>query len=287
MRMFLKMAAVLLFAVSATLYINGCTSAEQTTAKLAFQQGDYAKAEKEFEIEVIQNPANEEAWYYLGASRIMLKKYPAADSAFQRYRKLGKNSYSGEILEAWTSRYNTGADKFEAGQKTKDTDVKLKDFQDAIDEFEVCKIILPDSTVVDKIIKSIESKMAAFTVNPMIDKGVAYDSLGQYEEALGQYNQALQKVDKGSDMYDVIAYDIAVSNLKWGEKLRNANSEDAAYKEKYKAAMPYLEDLTNSKDVKTKITAYDLLVQVYANLGMNDKALEAMKIRDQLKAENK
>ncbi len=287
MRMFLKIAAVAVFAVTATIYINGCTSAEQTTAKLAFQQGDYAKAETEFQKETVQNPANEEAWYYLGASRIMLKKYPEADDAFKQYRKIGKNSYSGEILEAWTSRYNNGADLFEKGQKTKDLDVKLKNFQDAIDEFKVCKIILPDSVVVDKIIKSIETKMAAFTVNPMIDKGVAYDSLGQYEEAIGQYNQALAKVDKGSDMYDVIAYDIAVSNLKWGEKLRNANSDDPAYKDKYKAAMPYLEDLTNSKDVKTKITAYDLLVQVYANLGMNDKALDAMKIRDQLKANNK
>jgi tetratricopeptide (TPR) repeat protein len=283
MRLVFKSVVILIFAAAAAVYVNGCTSAEQTTAKLAFQQGDYQKAEKEFQIEVTQNPANEEAWYYLGASRIMLKKYPEADDAFIQYRKIGKNSFRDEILDAWTKRYNAGADKFEAGQKVKDQDVKLKDFQDAIDEFKVCKIILPDSTVVDGIIKSIDGKIAGYTVNPIIDKGVTYDSLGQYDQAITQYNLALQKVEKGSAMYEVVAYDIAVSNLKWGEKLRNANSDDPAYKDKYSAAMPYLEDLTKSKDVKTQYTAYDLLVQVYANLGMNDKALDAMKVRDSLK----
>jgi tetratricopeptide (TPR) repeat protein len=279
--------SIALVLLIAAVYVNGCTTAEQTTAKLAFQQGDYAKAETEFAKETVQNPANEEAWYYLGASRLILKKYDDAKVAFDQYRKIGRNSYSNEILEAWTNRFNRAAEAFELGQKTKDNDIKLNKFREAIDEFKVCKIILPDSVVVDQYIKSIDSKIAVVTVNPIIDKGVEFDKDGKYEEAIAEYNKALAKVDKGSATYEVVIYDISISQLKWGEKLRTANSEDPAYKEKFKAAQPYLEELRDSKDKDTKIKAYDLLVQVYANLGMNAEALDAMKKRDELKGENK
>ena len=69
--------------------------------------------------------------------------------------------------------------------------------------------------------------------------------------------------------------------------MRETNSEDQAYKDKYTAALPYLEELTSSKDKDNKLNAYELLIQVYANLGMNDKAQDAIKMRDQLKNENK
>ncbi len=280
MRLLLKSVTIFLFVIAAAIYINGCSSAEQTTAKLAFNQGDYAKAETEFLKETQQNPQNEEAWYYLGASRIQLRKYPEADEAFKQYRKIGKNTFANEILDGWTKRFNTAADEFTKGQKETVVDAKLKDFNDAIDDFKVCKVILPDSTVVDGLIASIESKIAVITMNPIIDKGVAYDSLGQYEEAIGQYNKAMEKIDKGSSTYEVVAYDMAVSYLKWGEKLRNANGDDPAYKDKYKAALPYLEGLTDTKDPKTRFTIYDLLVKVYVNLDMMDKAKDAQAKRD-------
>jgi tetratricopeptide (TPR) repeat protein len=125
MKLFFRSVSIALVLLIAAVYMNGCTTAEQTTAKLAFQQGDYAKAETEFAKETVQNPANEEAWYYLGASRLLLKKYDDAKVAFDQYRKIGKNTYSNEILEAWTNRFNRAADAFELGQKTKDNDIKL------------------------------------------------------------------------------------------------------------------------------------------------------------------
>jgi hypothetical protein len=69
--------------------------------------------------------------------------------------------------------------------------------------------------------------------------------------------------------------------------MRTDNDQDPAYKEKYSAALPYLEELAESTDKQNKLLAYELLVQVYGNLGMSDKAMDAIKIRDQLRAENK
>lgn len=287
MKLLFKTLSISLFGLFLTAYIAGCSSAEQTTAKLAFQQKDYAKAETEFDKEVKQNPANEEAWFYLGASRVLLNKIDAADLAFKEYRKIGKNTFAPDMADLWTGFYNKGADLFNTAQKTADNDAKVKYYNNAIEQFKICKVILPDSTEVDKFINASQNKIAMLTVNPDIEKGVKLDSLGKFDEAVAAYNKALEKTDKGSVIYEIIANDISISYLKWGEKLRTDSPDDPGYKEKYRAAMPFLEDLKESKDIKTKIQAYDLLVSVYGNLGMNDKAKDAIDMRDKLKAENK
>ncbi len=125
------------------------------------------------------------------------------------------------------------------------------------------------------------------TVNPTIEKGVKLDSLGKFEEAVAEYNKALEKIDKSSVIYEIVANDIAISYVKWAEKIKTDNPDDPSFKDKYTAAMPFCEDLTKSKDKKTQILAYDLLVVVYANLGMTDKAKDAIDKRDALKKENK
>jgi hypothetical protein len=80
---------------------------------------------------------------------------------------------------------------------------------------------------------------------------------------------------------------MGLAYLKWGESIREANKEtnpeDQSYKDKYKDALPYLEALTNSKDKSMELSSYELLVQVYGNLNMTEKALDAIKKRDELK----
>jgi len=44
-----------------------------------------------------------------------------------------------------------------------------------------------------------------------------------------------------------------------------------------------MEALTLSKDKSMELSAYELLVQVYANLGMTKEAEDALKKRDELK----
>jgi tetratricopeptide (TPR) repeat protein len=285
MRFLIKSASIIFIVLLAGIYIDGCSSAEQTTAKLAYQQGDYAKAETEFLKETQQNPANEEAWFYLGLSRVQLNKVDGAKEAFIQYKNIGKNTYSNELISAWGTKYDEGYRSFTAAEGLKDKDIPnaIKNYQKALQDFQMAYAMLPESTVVSKNISVVNDRINTFTIKPILDKGVALEKDGKYDEAITEYKKALDQVTKGDSNYETVIYDISVAYLKQGEQMRTSNPDDPAFKDKYKAALPYLEELTGSKDKNNQLLAYDLLVQVYANLGMNDKAMDAIKKRDELK----
>ena len=286
---FIKIFSIV-FLSAIVVYLNGCTSAEQTTAKLAYNQGDYKKAETEFEKETKQNPQNEEAWFYLAMSRAKLGKLEGVKTAMNEYKRIGKNSYRSELTMEWGDQYDRGYKSYEDGEKLAKTgqdDDAIKRFQSALVNFETAYALLPDSAFVQDNIKALNNRINTLAVKPIIDKGVELEKQGNFEGAVNEYKKGLDKVSKGTGAYEIIIYDIGVANLKWGEQMRTTNPDDPAYKTKYEAALPYLEELTSSTDKDNKLNAYEMLVQVYANLGMTDKAKDAMKIRDELKNQNK
>ncbi len=112
----LKSALMLILAAFSIVYITGCNSAEQTTGKIAYEQGDYEKAEKEFLKETQQNPANDEAWFYLAMSRFQLNKLDDAETAFKEYKKIGKNTFNDEVKKMWETKYDLGYKAVEKGK---------------------------------------------------------------------------------------------------------------------------------------------------------------------------
>ncbi|MBN8585352.1 MAG: hypothetical protein J0M37_09665 [Ignavibacteria bacterium] len=285
-----KVLSVFLLLFAVVFYFGGCSTAEQTTAKLAYNQGDYKKAEEEFTKETNNNPTNEEAWFYLAMSRAQLGKAAGVKDAMDKYRGIGKNSFRTELTEAWGTMYDRGYKQYEDGEKIaktgNDKDAVNK-FTEALNNFEIALALLPDSAFVKDNIAALNGRINTILVKPTIDKGVELEKNGDFAGAISEYNNGLSKVTKGSGAYEVIIYNISLANLKWGEKLRETNPDDPSYKDKYKAALPFLEELTSSKDADNKLNAYELLIQVYANLGENDKAQDAIKMRDQLKNEKK
>lgn len=285
-----KVLTVFLILSAIMFYFGGCSTAEQTTAKLAYAQGDYKKAEEEFLKETKQNPTNEEAWFYLAMSRAQLSKAEGVREAMTKYTALCKFTYKTELTEAWGTMYDRAYKQYEDGEKIAKTgkdDEAVKKFTESLNNFEIAYALLPDSAFVKDNIAALNGRINTILVKPTIDKGVELEKNGDYAGAINEYTTGLSKVTKGSGAYEVIIYNISLANLKWGEKMRETNSEDPSYKDKYKAALPYLEELTSSKDKDNKLNAYELLIQVYANLGENDKAQDAIKMRDQLKNENK
>ncbi len=285
---FIRNISGFLFLMAIAIYFSACNSAEQTTAKLAYNTGDYKKAEIEFEKETRQNPQNEEAWFYLAMTRAQLGKLEGIQSAMLEYKKIGKNTFGPELTQAWGTKYDQGYKQYEDGEKRakegKD-DEAVKKFQDALQSFEIAYALLPDSAFVKDNISALNGRINTILVKPTIDKGVELEKKGDYEGAINEYKTGLAKVTKGSGAYEVIIYDMSLAYLKWGEKLRESSPDDPAYKSKYEAAMPYLEELTGSKDKDNKLNAYELLIQVYGNLGMNEKAMDAIKKRDELKGQ--
>lgn len=292
MKVTLKTILAVLIIVFAANYITGCNSAEQTTAKIAYSQGDWAKAEQEFLKETQQNPTNEEAWFYLTMSRIRLNKIPEAQQSLNEYRKIGKNTFNSELIEAWGSIFDLGYKAVEEASKYKnDTARVMPLYTQALNYFSIAKMLEPDSTIAQENINAVNNKINALVLKPILDKGIELEKAGDYAGAIEQYKLGLPKVQKGTANYEVVIYDLGVAYLKWGEKIRDslaaANSEETTFKTQYQLALPYLEDLAKSTDIANKKQAYELLVPVYGNLGMIDKAKEAAVIRDQLNSEKK
>ena len=90
--------------------------------------------------------------------------------------------------------------------------------------------------------------------------------------------------------FSAAVYNIAATFVNWGvaeqekvkasnEKAREQNKpEDQSYKEKFRMALPYLEKIVGEK--KDDVQMWELLGQVYANLNIQDKAIQAYDIAD-------
>jgi tetratricopeptide (TPR) repeat protein len=288
----LKSALMLLIISFISVYIGGCSSAEQTTGRIAYAQGDFEKAEKEFELETKQNPANEEAWFYLAMSRIQLNKVDQAEVAIKEYRKIGKKTFDDELVKMWGTKYDQGYNAVEkAKQSASDTALQFKLYREAINDFKAAFILQPDSVFVQKNIEVINNRIATIKVKPLIDKGADLIKDNKYDEAISYFKQAENVgLEKDNPAYDIINYNMGLAYLKWGEEIReknkDTNPDDKSYLEKYKEALPYLEELTGSKDKSMELSSWELLVQVYGNLNMTEKALDAIKKRDELKQQN-
>jgi tetratricopeptide (TPR) repeat protein len=113
--------------------------------------------------------------------------------------------------------------------------------------------------------------------------GVVLLNLKEYENAIEQFKDAVS-IDPE---YASAIYNLAVSYVKWGAAIREIadkkaeTADEPLIKEKFKAALPYLEKYLTLKPKEP--TLWELLGQVYANLGMQDKANEAFKKAEEYK----
>lgn len=308
MNTYFKTILAVVLTVAFFTYINGCSTAEQTTGKLAFQQGNFEKAEKEFEKEVKQNPNNEEAWVYLAMSRIQLNKLQESEDAMKQYRKIGKYSFTNELTDLWGLKYDRGFKYYQSALKDTNNISAQKLLNGAINEFQACIIILPDSITVNKNIGIIYAKIGLpeeaikyYTriLEKTNDTGTAIqftksiNDIGselikqeKYEEAVKEYNKVIAlSFLKADPVYQTTLYNIGLAYSKWGGKMQLEKPDDPAYKDKYQSALPYLEELITSKNKANQLAGYEVLVVVYGNLNMQEKALDAIKKRDELKKE--
>ncbi len=95
-----------------------------------------------------------------------------------------------------------------------------------------------------------------------------------FSGAIDEFRAALRL----DSTFSSAVYNIAATYVNWGvveqNKLKAAGKEDdVSYKEKFRLALPYLEKVVAEKS--DNIQMLELLGQVYANLNMKDKALEA------------
>ena len=104
----------------------------------------------------------------------------------------------------------------------------------------------------------------------------------EFKKAIDEFKAALS-IDTS---FSSAIYNIAATYVNWGvaiqDSLKNADQlEDKSYQEKFKEALPYLERVLVEKP--NDIQIWELVGQVYANLGNTKKATEAYDKADRIR----
>lgn len=306
----LKRVYFLLFAfviISGTVYYLGCSSAESTTGKLAFQQQDYKKAEAELKKGLVVDQNDDEGWYMLGYSQIELGKYKEAQESFKKSLAISP-AFGPQIQSYWIEKYNAGAREFQSGldlENKNDKTGSVSYYQNALKSFESASAIIPDSLkslsaigetylalgengkaldVFNAIVDKSNSPEAAIKVAKVLfESGLGMMQTNNYDPAIVTFKKilSLKSIPKDNPYFETSEYNIGLALAKQGEGMRT--NEDLKFEDKYREALIYLEPLTvniKKKDLEPKV--YELLVAVYANLGMTDKAQDALKKKEEL-----
>ena len=309
MKFTLKKLTLFTFILLSTLYYFGCSSAEQTTARLAYAEGDYKKCESEALKETQQNPSNDDGWGYLAMSRIQLGKTDEARTAYEQYIKLGKFSLRDEFDNLFTTTFNEGAKYYRLGQQAPDSAGQKKQYSMALKYFLGAQIIYPDSVSIlrplgyaeeklgnnDDALKYFKKAMDIDKNDTIVVESVARLLVAQapqylrekkFEDCINVLKPMLSTIlPKNNVMTELVNFYIGSSYYSWGNDIRvqlPENSEDKSYQDKFKLALPYLEPLQNSSNKDIKSSAIAVLISVYGNLNMYDKAKELIEIKKQL-----
>jgi tetratricopeptide (TPR) repeat protein len=111
--------------------------------------------------------------------------------------------------------------------------------------------------------------------------GVLLLNAESYEEAESQFLQALE-IDPE---HENSIYNLAVTYVRWGTEMNKQAEDDGIisedYKEKYKKALPYLEDVVKMDENNAEL--WELLGKVYTVLGMTTEAEKAFNEADALR----
>lgn len=111
--------------------------------------------------------------------------------------------------------------------------------------------------------------------------GVLLLGESNFEEAEKQFKKAIE-IDPE---YSSALYNLGITYLKWGAYLNKKAEEENKFtdehKEKYRAALPYLEKVVQYPDADAN--SWELLGRVYSLLGMTNDANNAFKKADELR----
>lgn len=302
-----KFVALGIILLTVSIYFNGCTTAETTTGKLAFQQKDYVKAEKELSKGVITDKADDEAWYMLGFSQIEVGKYDEAKQSFKSALAIS-NKFGDYIRNYWIDKYNAGINAFNGGTKAlgkKDTVTANKNFNDALNSFKAASNIIPDSissfqmmgdcyTYLGKmdealkmytsILDKSKSKADATMIAKILYKsGMSAREGEQWDKALDIFKRVtdIPYLPKDNTYYENSVFNIGFSNYQIATKMATENKGD--YKPYLNEAIKVLEPLAaSSKENAILINTYEILYNAYDALGMTEKAQDALKKKQDL-----
>ena len=309
MNSFKVFISLFIFIATVSVYITGCSPAETTTGKLAFNNKDWAKAESELAKGLSIDKSDPEAWYMLGFCQVELGKFEDATRSFRTCLSLS-NDFGNQIKAYWIEKFNAGIADFNSGTKAlgkKDQENANKSFTSAIRNFRGSASIIPDSissfqliadsynymgetdkalTLYQDILDKSKSKEDAIMIAKIFYAvGIKERQAEKYDKAITIFERVLTIpfIPKDNIYYETSLFNLGFSNYQIAVKMATDGKTKSEYTPYLNETVKYLEQLTGSAKTKELLKdSYEILFNAYDALGNKDKADDALKKKNAL-----
>ena len=268
------------------LYQDGTKTTDKDSSKILLD-----KSVDAFKNAILLEPDSTNSYKNLSFVYISKGDYDAAVEPLQKIIDIDKSAdgykYLGEIL-------------YDKGTQIKATDsVQAQDyFNKTINILEEGRKLYPkDSDILRTLANSYISANKIDVAKDIFRQGIEAEPENQYYKynygvlllQAGDFQGAEEQFEKAIKIqpdYDNAIYNLAVTYVKWGAEINKeaedkGEMENQAYKEKYKAALPYLEKVVEKRNDDPQM--FELLGRVYTVLNMQDKAKDAFNKADALR----
>jgi tetratricopeptide (TPR) repeat protein len=217
-----------------------------------------------------------------------LEKLVKMDQAEEGYQYLGQVYYAlGANMMVDYRNNNDVADSVKGMEYLNNSISTLEEGVNKYPENTDMQVALTSAYIeADKLDVAISSAEKLVEKDPMnkayrYNYGVLLLNAEMYAEAEEQLKKAIE-IDP---VYENAIYNLGVTYVKWGTAInKEAESQGMIsedYKQKYEAALPYLEQVVEQDP--TNVAIWELLGKVYGVLGMNEDATNAFNKADELR----
>ncbi|MDD5361624.1 MAG: tetratricopeptide repeat protein [Ignavibacteria bacterium] len=309
MNSFKAFVSLFVLVVTVSIYLAGCSPAETTTGKLAYNNKDWAKAETELTKGLSIDKSDPEAWYMLGFCQIELDKFDEATKSFKTCLSLS-SEYGTQIKSFWIDKFNAGISDFNAATKSlgkKDTVSSNRSFNSAIKNFRGASSIIPDSISTFQLIADAynymgETEKALSLYQDILDKSKSKEDAGRIARifyGIGIKERQQEKYDRAAAIfakvltipylpkddiyYETSLFNLGFSNYQIAVKMATDGKTKADYTPYLNESVKYLEQLTASSKSKELLKdSYEILFNAYEALGNKEKSEDAQKKKNAL-----
>lgn len=244
----------------------------------------FEKAIESFDSAIMCEPDSADAYKNLAFAYMNMGNQEAAIEPYKKVVEITKSAEAyaqlGELL------IQKGVKQTEDGDK----DAGMKSYEEAISVLEEGQKLHPADGNILLLLSNgyiaagkLEVAKKAFKtgVEKEPDNKFYRYNYGSLLLNANEYAEAAEHLSKAVELdgdYENAIYNLAVTYVKWGAGIREADPETETFKEKYELALPLLEQYLTINEEEGAI--WDLLGKVYANLGMGDKSKEAFEKAD-------
>jgi tetratricopeptide (TPR) repeat protein len=224
-----------------------CASTELTSAKLYYDQKNWAKAIEMLQADIQKNPKSDEGYYYLGRVYSELDSVDKMIEAFNNSLSIS-NKFAIQIEEyrgyQWGNNFNRGVNLYQRGNKTTDEDSSKMYFDMAIEAYKKAIMLEPDSSDTYRSLAFVylttgRNEESIEPLNKLIELEQAeegYQYLGELYYALGanlmndfKFDKNPQDSIKAMEYYDKAIVTLDEGLTKYPENSDMLNSKFNAY----------------------------------------------------------